>query len=157
MEYLYGCLAVIAVLFLVFAVFGQKLASKFQALEVERAAEEFKIRREQLEAKFFDMASSVGKPRGLKWLDCDWLPEVTFGRDRSSGMLTAFVAVNIRFEAIEGGDMEEVEAVSTIREAAAVFHYQKGAWGTGGRALFNMNPSDAVNRLEAQYEPVALD
>lgn len=157
MEYLYGCLAVIAVLFIVFAIFGQKLAGKVQSMEVGRAMEEFKIRREQLEARFFDMASAGGKPRGLKWLDCDWLPEVTFARDRSSGLLTAFVAVNIRFEAIEGGDMEEVEAVSTIRDAAAVFHYHKGAWGTGGRALFNMNPADAVTRLEAQYEPVAVD
>lgn len=157
MEYLYGCIAVIALLVLIFAIFGQKLAGKVQTLEVRRATEEFKIRREQLEARFFDMASSGGKPRGLKWLDCEWLPEVTFARDRASGLLTAFVAVNIRFEAIEGGDMEEVEAVSTVRDAAAVFHYQKGSWGTGGRALFNMNPSDAVIRLEAQYEQVVSE
>ena len=29
-------------------------------------------------------------------------------------LLTAFVAVNVRFEAIEGGDMEDVAAVSTV-------------------------------------------
>ncbi|MFK7818254.1 MAG: hypothetical protein AB8G99_06030 [Planctomycetaceae bacterium] len=115
----------------------------------------FRLQREQLEARFFDLASHIGKPRGLRWVDCDWLSDVTFARDRESGLLTAFVAVNIRFEAIEGGDMEDVAAVSTIRDAAAVFHYNKGRWGTGGRALFNMNPIDAVERLSHQFEPVA--
>ena len=73
-----------------------------------------------------------------------------------TGLLTAFVAVNISFEAIAGGDMEDVEAVNTVRDAAAVFHYQRGRWGTGGRALFNMNPHDAIQRLEGQYEPVPV-
>ena len=71
-------------------------------------------------------------------------------------LLTAFVAVNIRFEAIEGGDMEDVEAVGLLRDAAALFHYQTGSWGTGGRALFNMNPADAISRLNGQYEPVEV-
>jgi hypothetical protein len=115
----------------------------------------FRLQREQLEARFFDLACHIGKPRGLRWVDCDWFSDVTFARDRETGLLTAFVAVNIRFEAIEGGDMEDVAAVSTIRDAAAVFHYNNGRWGTGGRALFNMNPADAVERLSHQFEPVA--
>ncbi len=114
----------------------------------------FRIQREQLEARFFDLAASLGKPRGLRWVDCDWLSDVQFARDTESGLLTAFVSVNIRFEAIEGGDMEEVAAVSTIRDAAAVFHYRNGRWGTGGRALFNMNPVDAIERLSHQYKAI---
>lgn len=122
--------------------------------EVDEARRRFRIQREQLEARFFDMAARRGIPRGLRWLECDWQSEVAFARDRQSNLLTAFVAVNIRFEAIAGGDMEDVEAVGTVRDAAAVFHYRKGVWGTGGRALFNMNPHDAVVRLEGQYDPV---
>ena len=38
----------------------------------------------------------------------------TFGRDVQTGMLTAFVGVNIRFESLEGGDMEGVEAVGMV-------------------------------------------
>jgi hypothetical protein len=49
----------------------------------DRAIRAFKIEREVLEAKFFDLASRRGKPRGLRWLDCDWQNSVTFGRDRS--------------------------------------------------------------------------
>jgi hypothetical protein len=122
--------------------------------EAERGRRDFRRQREVLEAKFFDLAAARGKPRGLRWVDCDWLETVTFARDKQTGLLTAFVAVNISFEAIEGGDMEDVAAVSNIRDAAAVFHYQKGNWGTGGRALFNMNPNDALDRLQGQFEPL---
>jgi hypothetical protein len=121
----------------------------------ERALRAFRLQREQLEVQFFRLAASLGKPRGLRWLDCEWLDSVTFGRDVKTGMLTAFAAVNIRFEAVEGGDMEDVEAVSTIRDAAALFHFHRGRWGTGGRALFNMNPTDALVRLRDQFEPIA--
>lgn len=116
----------------------------------------FRFQREMLEAKFFDIAATSGKPRGLRWMDCGWGNEVSYARDRETGLLTAFVAVNIYFEAIEGGDMEDVEAVDTVRDAAALFHYQNGRWGTGGRALFNLNPEEALVRLENQFEPVGI-
>ena len=123
--------------------------------EAQRAMRQFRLQRELLEAKFFDLAAAAGKPRDLRWVECDWQDAVTYARDRKSGMLTAFVAVNIKFEAVEGGDMEGIEAVGNIRDAAAVFHYQYGRWGTGGRALFNMNAHDALIRLEGQFEPVS--
>jgi hypothetical protein len=138
------------------AVAMPRIAERMGKREVERAIRSFKIERELLEAKFFDLASRRGKPRGLRWLECDWQNSVSFGRDLESGLITAFVGVNIRFEAIEGGDMEEVEAVSMIRDAAALFHYQRGHWGTGGRALFNLNPADALTRLGNQFVPVQL-
>jgi len=137
------------------ALLWRPLRRWWRAREVETAVRLFRLHREVLEAKFFDVASSLGKPKGLRWLDCNWQQPVTFARDRNSGLLTAFVAVNVRFEAIEGGDMEGVAAVDTVRDAAAVFHYRGGRWGTGGRALFNLNPQDAIERLEDQFEPVA--
>lgn len=149
----YAIAAVVAVIGLVFA--WRPTHQWLREREARQALRQFRLRREMLEARFFDMASAIGKPRGLRWVECDWLNEVTFARDRKSQMLTAFVAVNIKFEAIEGGDMEDVAAVSNIRDAAAVFHYHRGSWGTGGRALFNMNPADAISRLEGQYDPVA--
>lgn len=133
-----------------------RIRERLRKRDQERAMRSFRIERELLEAKFFDLASRRGKPRGLRWLECDWQKNVTFGRDLQSGLLTAFVGVNIRFEAIEGGDMEGVEAVSMVRDAAALFHYQRGHWGTGGRALFNLNPADALTRLGSQFEPVEL-
>jgi hypothetical protein len=133
---------------------ARPLARWLRAREARRARESFRLRREMLEAKFFDLASRLGKPRGVRWRDCDWQEAVTFARDRRTGLLTAFASVNVSFEAIEGGEMEEVEHVGLLRDGCAVFHYQRGAWGTGGRVLFNMNPHDALARLESQYEAV---
>lgn len=122
--------------------------------ETEQALRQFRMQRELLEAKFFDLARTSGKPRGLKWLDADWQSEVTFARACDTGLLTAFVGIQIRFEAIAGSDMEGVAAVDTVRDAAAVFHYQRGRWNTAGRVLMNMNPADAVTRLAGQFDPV---
>ena len=133
------------------------LARRFRRRQEVSAVDLFRMQREQLEAKFFDLARGRGIPRDLRWVECDWLPEVTWGRAIEDGMLTAFVGVNIRFEAIEGGDMEDVEAVGLVRDAAAIFHFQDGRWGTGGRAMFNMDPHAAIERLAGQYEPVTAD
>jgi hypothetical protein len=155
MEYLFLVIAgAIALLVAAGVLLRKPMRAWRQAREAERGRRDFRHQREVLEARFFDLAAASGKPRGLRWVDCDWLERVTFARDKKTGLLTAFVAVNIRFEAIEGGDMEDVAAVSNIRDAAAVFHYQRGSWGTGGRALFNMNPDDAIDRLEGQYVAV---
>lgn len=143
--------------FLVLGAVAIPLARRWERQQVRRAIQSFRIRREMLEARFLDMARAQGKPRGLRWIDCDWLPGVTFARDKSTGLITAFVGINIRFEAIEGSDMEEVAAVGTVRDAVALFHYQTGNWGTGGRALFNMNPQDAIARLVSQYEPLPAE
>ena len=149
--------AVVVAVLVMIPLAAKFLAPRMKAREVRRAIEQFRVERERLEARFFDLASVAGKPRGLRWLDCDWQSDVTFARDVRTGLLTAFVAVNIRFEAVEGGDMEDVAAVGTVRDATAVFHYNRGVWGTGGRALFNMNPRDAVERLEGQFEPCRLE
>lgn len=130
------------------------LARRWRKREYDRAVRDFRMRRELLEAKFYDLARMQGRPRGLRWIDCDWQSDVRFARDRQTGLLTAFVAVNIQFEAEPGSDMVDVAHVATVRDAAALFHYRAGAWGTGGRALFNMNPNDAVERLSGQYELV---
>jgi hypothetical protein len=147
--------AVVVVLVLSLAV-GRPMVASFRKRRAARALKQFRLQREQLEAHFFHRAGSLGKPRGLRWLECDWQNSVTFGRDVKTGMLTAFVGVNIRFESLEGGDMEGVEAVGMVRDAAALFHYHRGRWGTGGRALFNMNPTDALVHFEGQIEPIEI-
>lgn len=143
--------------FLVLGAVAIPLARRWERQQVRRAIQSFRLRREMLEAKFLDLARAQGKPRGLRWIDCDWLDAVTFAKDKSTGLVTAFVGINIRFEAIEGSDMEDVAAVGTVRDAVALFHYQTGNWGTGGRALFNMNPQDAIARLVSQYEPLPAE
>ena len=66
----------------------------------------------------------------------------------------ALVGVTISFEAIEGGDMEGLEAVGNLRNASAVFFYQDGQWQTGGRVIFNLNPDEAVEHFKQGYERI---
>lgn len=156
-DYLIVVVSVVAtlVVLLVILVLAQRpILDALQSRAEAAALRSFRLHREMLEAKFFDLASRSGKPRGLRWRDCEWKDTVTFAYENQSQLLTAFAAVEISFEAIEGGDMEDVQAVGRIRDAAAVFHFQNGQWGTGGRALFNMNPHDALERLSGQFTPL---
>ncbi len=109
-----------------------------------RARKDFHRQREHLEARFLRLASQSGKPRGLDWVRCDFDDDVIYARHRRSGELSAFVSVTIGFEAIEGGGMEDVEAVGNLRAATAVFRIEGGAWSTDGRAIFNLNPAEAI-------------
>ncbi len=125
--------------------------------DADRAVFRFAANRQQLRDEFFRLASSSGKPRGLRWTKCDWQSAFALIKDNSTGLLTAYAGVHIGFEAIEGGDMEGVEAVSAIREGSAVFHYQGGQWGTGGRLLFNMPPDLAVQRVGEDCEVLRME
>jgi len=120
----------------------------------ENARREFLLRREWLEAQFLTLASERGIPRGLRWVDCDFDNDVQFARDRSSGQLRALVAATIRFEAIEGGGMEDVEAVGNLRAATAIFFFDGKKWSTSGRALFNLNPAEAIQHYRHELDMV---
>ena len=122
-----------------------------------RARRDFHICRERLEAKFFDLASSSGRPRGLRWIECDFEDGVVYARNRRTSDIAALVAVTIAFEAIEGGPMEGVEAVSNLRAATAVFVFRNGVWKTEGRVVFNLNPSEAIAHYQDDLEPVATE
>jgi hypothetical protein len=123
-----------------------------QRPSLDEARRQFQQRREYLEARFFTLAASSGKPRGLRWVECEWESPVTYARDRRSGQLAAFVAITIRFEAIEGSDMEGLPAVGNLRTASAVFFHDRGEWLASGRALFNLEPAQAIHHFGGQYE-----
>jgi hypothetical protein len=151
-----ACVA--AALVVICRVVGKPLFAARRRAEVDRAVRAFRGQREQLEAKFTDLAAVLANSRGLRCRVCDWQDGVSFARDLNSGLLTAFVGVNVHVETVEGDEIDAAEAVGTVREAAAVFHYERGRWATGGRALFNMSPDDALTRLEGRFEPVqAID
>jgi hypothetical protein len=115
---------------------------------------DFFRRREWLEAKFIQVASGRGTPRGLEWVDCFFDDAVSFARDRRSGELTALVAVAIGFRAIEGGGMEDVEPVGDQKAATAVFRHRGDEWTTDGRAVFNLNPLETIQHYQHELERV---
>ncbi len=115
---------------------------------------EFADWREKLQADFLKAAAATGKPRGLSWKQCDLDDSQLFATDRSSGELYALVRATISFEAIAGGDMEDVEAVGNLRCATAIFAHRNGCWTTDGRAAFNLEPAQALERFQESLQPL---
>jgi hypothetical protein len=132
------------------------LRSLGKDIQVERARELFLLQRERLEAKFVTAAAATGKPRGLRWKDCAFEHEVELARERQTGQLVALVPVTIQFEAIEGSDMEGLPAVANLRNASAVFFFQRGQWLTVGKAVFNLNPVEVIQHFNTRYERVTV-
>src|SRR5437879_3769303 len=104
-----------------------------------RARRAYDRQRASLQKELFRRAATSGRPRGLRWKDCDFESRATLARDLESGQVLAFVGVTISFEAIAGGPMEDVEAVGNLRAGTAVFTYSRGRWSTDGRVLFNLD------------------
>jgi hypothetical protein len=122
--------------------------------QIALAREMFRRQREWLEARFLTLASQSGKPRGLAWVNCEFENAVSFARDRQTGELRALVGVTISFEAIEGGGMEDNENVGNLRAATAIFRLSGNQWLTEGRAVFNLNPAQAIQHFHHELETV---
>ncbi len=150
---LYFSLGAFLVLFLIGFFYWQGVRGRRPAIDLPAARKRFSEIQGTLQTTFFQLAASSGKPRGLRWKHCDWSDNLVFARERQTGQLLALVGVTLSFEAIEGGDMEGVEAVGNLRNASAVFFFD-GDWRTVGRVVFNLNPDEAIEHFKTMYEPI---
>ena len=119
---------------------------------VLRARRLFHQRREWLEADFLSIASRSGKPRGLNWAECEFDNGLALARDRRTGQLRALVGVTVRFDAGEGGGSIAGASVGNLRAATAVFRFDGVHWATDGRAIFNLNPAETIQRFQHELE-----
>ncbi len=138
--------------------FSQRLWRRWRTAQQQSkrqlATLEFADLREKLQMEFLQAAAATGKPRGLSWKQCDLDEGQLFATDRVNGELFALVGATISFEAIPGGDMEEVEAVGNLRYATAIFVHRDGQWTTDGRVVFNLEPMQALERFAQSLQPI---
>jgi hypothetical protein len=114
----------------------------------------FRRRREWLEAEFLSLASVTGRPRDLVWSNCEFANDVAFARDRGTGQLRALVGITLRLDG-PGGELFPVSStVKAARVGTAVFHFDGQRWSSDGRAIFNLNPREAISRLRHEIELV---
>jgi hypothetical protein len=125
-------------------------------MEVERAAASFARDKFKLQEDFRAAANVSGKPRGLRWKSCEFQDPVRLARDKATGELLGLVAATIAFEAIEGGGMEEVEAVGNLRAATAILIWNGFEWTTIGKAAFNLEPHEVLERYQDSLNPIVL-
>jgi hypothetical protein len=128
-------------------------AAQLQAKR-QLATLEFADLREQLQHEFLQAAAATGKPRGLRWKQCELHEGQQFATDRANGELYALIGTTISFEAIPGGGMEDVEAVGNLRCATAIFVHRAGQWTTDGRVAFNLEPAQALEHYQESLEPL---
>lgn len=113
----------------------------------ERARDEFRLRREWLEAGFLDGLAQLDPAESRRWEQATWHDEVAWARDRQTGRFLALVEVH--FEP----DAHEAVAGATRRHATVVFEYVRGQWRADGRRLDELRPQEAFQR-NFRYEPV---
>jgi hypothetical protein len=120
-------------------------------IQAERARESFRLQFERLEKQFLEKAAASGLPRGLRWVSVAFAADTEFVRDRHTGKIVALVPVTVEFEALEGSDMEGLPAVPLPRQGSAVLTFVRHEWTTAGRVLFNLAPSEVVERFPAEF------
>src|SRR5438128_374522 len=125
-----------AAILLAIALAWRPLRTLTREFAAAHAREAFALERDRLHDQFLEAANATGKPRGLRWTDCEFGDAYELARDRHTGQLLALAPVTISFVAIEGGPMEGVEAVGNLRNATAVFTFERGHWMTVGKAVF---------------------
>jgi hypothetical protein len=147
MKYVLLALAAIAIAWVLAYWWRTRRRALHHAL-YQRAIDEFPSQAAGLSQIFLDAANATGKPRGLRWMSCELQGEPVFATDHATGEIYGLSGASIGFEAIPGGDMEDVEAVGDIRYVSAVFVYRNQKWQSDGRAIFNLEPAQALERLK---------
>ncbi|MBN2476219.1 MAG: hypothetical protein JXB62_16520 [Pirellulales bacterium] len=117
---------------------------------------DFHAQRERLEAKFIQLASANAQPNSPHWADCDFDDDVAYVRNRSTGELSAFVAVTVASDDCKNASIGVDSLIGNLHAGTAVFRFSRDHWETDGRALLNLSPAKAIdfyqNDLEVVYE-----
>ena len=120
-----------------------------------KARRSFHWERERLEARFLQLGLVGMKPDAPRWTDCDFDDDVAYARNRSSGELSAFVAVTIEMR--DDRCLDTLDTGDNLRDATAVFRFDRGHWKTDGRAIFNLSPTEAIHFYQRDLEMVAQE
>ena len=108
---------------------------------LRRLVDRFRYDREQLEAKFFDLARAAA---GEDWDAAEFDGAAQFVRDRDAGRISALVEVVL------------LRGPRPASHATSLFHVHKGRWTTHGRMFENINPEEALERYHDRYEALPV-
>ena len=84
-------------------------------------------------------------PMPRRWADCTFADDVAYVRNRTTGELSAFVAVTIAAEEFDRSPHGTADAVGNLQAGTAVFRFDRDHWVTDGRAILNLSPSEAIH------------
>ncbi|MGA2616823.1 MAG: hypothetical protein ABSF26_04380 [Thermoguttaceae bacterium] len=123
-----------------------------------RARKGFHKQREWLEAKFLSLAAAhqvrVDSPR---WTDCEFDDAVCYVRRRSTGELSAFVAITVALEGVSHPASSPGDLIGNLRAGTAIFRFDRDHWETEGRLLLNLSPGEALRRYHDDLDLVGQE
>jgi len=101
------------------------------------------------------LAAGHARPDTPQWLDCTFDDDVAYVRSRTTGELSAFVAVTIASEHSGDSTSGTSDAVGNLQAGTAVFRFDHDHWETDGHAILNLSPTEAVQHFRNDFEIVA--
>jgi alkylation response protein AidB-like acyl-CoA dehydrogenase len=116
---------------------------------LRQAQRDFHIAREWLEAKFVQRAGMQ-----ISMAECTFDDDVAYVRSRSTGELSALVAVTIFTETSGPSSYVTGDAVGNLQAGTAVFRFDGHHWVTDGRAILNLNPHETIQQFQNDLEIV---
>jgi hypothetical protein len=123
-----------------------------------RIQREFHAQRERLEAKFVRMAVARAKLAYPRWEDCEFADDVSYVRHRTTGELSAFVAVSVTVEENpECIDFHGGDAIGKMQLGTAVFRFDRNHWETDGRTILNLNPAEAIRYFRRDWKIIGQE
>ena len=122
-----------------------------------QARKEFHRQREWLEVKFISLAPSQGKADAPRWSNCEFDDDVSYLRHRTTGELSAFVAVTVALEEIGLATSSATDLMSNLQAGTAVFRFEKDRWVTDGRVILNLSPDEAIRFYQNDLEMVGQE
>ena len=142
---------------LAFTFFWRPMREAAREARFAKTRRDFHAQRERLEVKFIQLATAGAEPNSPHWADCDFDDDVAYVRNRSTGELSAFVAVTIAMDDLGGTAPGNGDVVGNLRAGTAVFRFDRDHWETDGRAILNLSPSEAIRFYRHDLEVVAQE
>ncbi|MGI6418056.1 MAG: hypothetical protein ACOX1P_20580 [Thermoguttaceae bacterium] len=150
-------LAVALLGFTAVAVMWRPVLLSWRENRLAEARRDFHWQRERLEAKFLNLGMMPNRPQDARWNDCWFDDDVAYARSRTSGELSAFVAVRIRLETPADPMLVDSALGDPCCDATAVFRFDGRRWDTEGRAIFNLTPTEAIHFFERDLEMIGQE
>ena len=139
------------------AVILRPLWASWRQGRFDGARRDFHRQRERLEAKFIQLGMHSNRPNAPRWVDCEFDDDVTYARSRTTGELSAFVAVTLEMDTSPDHGLMVGEGTGHFRGGTAVFRFDRGHWQTDGRAIFNLSPTEAIRFYHRDLELVGQE
>jgi hypothetical protein len=149
--WIFGCAAILIVAMIFY---WRSLRATARQTRFAKARRDFHARREWLEAKFIQLVSTRAKSHSPRWADCTFADDVAYVRNRSTGEISALVAISIAAEDPEAGLFGGGDAVGNLQLGTAVFRLDHDHWSTDGRAILNLSPAETIRHFQHDYQMI---